>query len=86
MTQKKVHRDERIVYCVVSLPGGIDGRDFSDKGGSVIDVFLERTMAEKRVDAWSTIEPRVVDFVEEGQKIMKDLSPLQKLVLREIYT
>lgn len=86
MTQKKVHRDERIVYCIVSLPGGIDGRDLSDKGGRIIDVFLERTMAEKRVDGWSTIEARVVDFVEEGEKILKGLSPLQKLVLREIYS
>jgi len=84
MTQK--YRDERIVYCVVSLPGGIDGRDASDKGGIVIDAFLERAMAEKKVDAWSKVEPRVVDFAAESRKIMQGLSPLQKLVLRENFS
>lgn len=77
--------DEKIVYKIVSLPGGVDGLDSSDKGGAVTAVYLTRQEAEEKCDAWSAIRPEIVDFKKVYRQVMNNLSKTEELVLRHYY-
>jgi len=70
---------DKIVYVKVSKAGGIDGRDTSDKGGTVLAAsYIESYL---QADAWSYIEGRVVD-IETTKKIAKiKLTPIERLAL-----
>jgi hypothetical protein len=72
---------DRIVYEVVTKPGGVDGRDPDDKGGVVRFAAFTRGAAEEAVDAWSEVRARVVDLKEARREALAKLSPLDRLVL-----
>jgi hypothetical protein len=67
---------DRIVYCVVTKPGGVDGRDSQDKGGFVKYASYVKSDAEKKVDSWSSVEARVFDPDEIAKKALGKLDAL----------
>jgi hypothetical protein len=74
---------DRIVYQVVSEPGGVDGRDHNDKGGTVIYATFEKDAATRRKgnDSRLRIEPIVVDVEAVMKAAMAKLSLVDRLVL-----
>jgi hypothetical protein len=73
---------DKIIYKVVTNGGGIDGRDSSDKGGTVKFASLDRAEAEKKVDAWSTLKVDVIEnFEEEAKKALANLDPVERLLI-----
>jgi hypothetical protein len=73
---------DKIIYKVVTNGGGIDGRDSSDKGGTVKFASLVREEAEKKVDAWSTLKVDVIqNFEEEAKKALTLLDPVERLLI-----
>lgn len=73
---------DQIVYFVVSKPGGVDGRDGSDQGGQVLYASFDKDIAQKHCNAWSRVEPRVIDLVQAKQEALKKLDPLDRLILK----
>lgn len=73
---------EIIVYQLVSIGGGIDGTDHTDKGGKVLEAYKTRQEAEQsKVKPWCKIEPIVVDMQQAKKLAMFKLSALDKLAL-----
>jgi hypothetical protein len=78
----KVNDDgDVIVYVVVTNPGGVDGRDPTDKGGVVRFASELKAEAEKKKNEWSKVEPRVINFDEAQAKALAKLDPLDRLVM-----
>jgi hypothetical protein len=72
---------DKIIYKVVTNRGGIDGTS-SDLGGKVKFASLDRTEAEKKVDAWSTLKVDVIEnFEEEARKALANLDPVERLLV-----
>lgn len=76
-----VPTDDRIVYLVVTEPGGVDGRDASAKGGQILLATFNKAEAEARKDGWSRIETKAIDMIDAREKLLRKLSPLDLLVL-----
>ena len=74
---------DRIVYCVVTKPGGVDGMDRQDKGGIVKFASYVKSDAEKKVDGWSFLEARVIDPVQVAKEALAKLNALERLCLAE---
>lgn len=74
--------DERIVYMVKSKPGGVDGRDASDKGGKLMHVAMNRGSAEALNAGWYAVTAEVVDFVQAEKDALAKLTPLDYMVLQ----
>ena len=74
---------DTIVYLVTSAPGGVDGRDHTDKGGTLLLATLDRAEAERRVgkDCRYILTPTVVDFAAARHRALAKLDKLDKLVL-----
>jgi hypothetical protein len=73
---------DKIIYTLVSKGGGVDGRDFTDKGGKVIAASYERKDLEKNKNLpWCDIVPQVVDIEKATKSALAKLSPVDKLVL-----
>jgi len=74
--------EDRIVYLVVTEPGGVDGRDASASGGVIFATFDkgEATSIVGR-DSRNRLETKVVDIVEARTKLLRKLSPLDRLLL-----
>lgn len=72
---------DKIVYLVVTEPGGVDGRDPSAKGGVKYASF-EKADAEKHLDAWSKLKVDVIEDVEDKTaKLIKEFTPVARLLL-----
>lgn len=75
---------DKIIYLVVSEPGGIDGRDFTDKGGRIKFASFDRSSAEAKLDAWHKLKLKAVSE-EELDKIknlaFEKLDKVEQLVL-----
>ena len=63
--------EDRVLYAVVTQPGGLDGMDRSDKGGMVKFASFNRAEAMKHVNGWSRLNPRAVS-TQELARIAKD--------------
>ena len=74
---------DRIVYSVVTVGGGEDGRDASDKGGHVVFATFDKTAAEKRKGSDSRLKTvmEAVDLTAVKKAAMAKLTPLDCLVL-----
>jgi len=75
--------EDRIVYLVVTEPGGEDGRDPSAKGGDVLLATFDKAQAVTKIgrDSRYRLETKVVDIVEARTKLLRKLSPLDRLLL-----
>lgn len=72
-----------IVYTLVQNGGGIDGMDFTDKGGKISSCHETRQAAEADRNApWCKIVPIVVDTVEAKRKALAKLDALDKFILK----
>lgn len=74
-----VGADDQIVYCAVSQPGGVDGRDHSDKGGVIIRASASRESL--KIDAWTTLRTHVIKPAEIAENALSRLDPLERLCL-----
>ena len=74
---------DRIVYLVVSEPGGVDGLDHNDKGGKVLLATFQKPAALscKGQDSRKRIEPTVINVEEVRAEVMRKLTPIEHLVL-----
>lgn len=73
--------EDKIVYLVVTVGGGVDGRDASDKGGSVVLATFDKAEATARLDGWTKLETKVVDLHAEYKRVLHKMSEYDKLVL-----
>lgn len=73
---------ERIAYLVNAVPGGVDGRDHTDKGG-LVKAYWQRAEAEGYVktDTRYEIKPEVVDVDKAQSAAVAKLTPVDLLVL-----
>jgi hypothetical protein len=76
---------DKIIYKVVSLPGGGKGRGAPIyEGGKVLFVSFDRYEAEKKVDAWSTLKIEVIENIESEIALrMAKLDPVDFLLLEK---
>lgn len=76
---------DKIIYKVVSLPGGGKGRGAPIyEGGKVLFVSFDRYEAEKKVDAWSTLKIEVIENIEAEIALrMAKLDPVDFLLLEK---
>jgi hypothetical protein len=72
---------DKIVYLVVTKSGGIDGRDSSDPGGQIRYASFDKGRAKINVDAWSTLESRIIDVAEATETALAKLDPIDRLIL-----
>ncbi len=72
---------DRIVYLLVTNPGGIDGMDASDKGGRIVDASFEKSDIESALNGWYRLQTCVVDEDASKREALKKLSPVDRLVL-----
>lgn len=74
---------DRIVYQVISEPGGVDGMDHNDKGGTVLLVTFQKPAALscKGQDSRKRIEPTVINVEEVREEVMRKLTPIERLVM-----
>lgn len=74
---------DKIVYLLVTIGGGCDGMDSSDKGGQVVCAsFDEKAITRKKGrDSRYIIDKQVVntdDIIKQG---LKKLSPIERLLI-----
>ena len=74
---------DRIVYLVISEPGGVDGMDHNDKGGKVLLATFQKSAALscKGQDSRKRIEPTVINVEEVRAEVMRKLTPIETLVM-----
>ncbi|QBJ04462.1 hypothetical protein HOV23_gp111 [Pseudomonas phage Lana] len=74
---------DRIVYQLITEPGGEDGRDHNDKGGTATYATFEKDAAirKKGNDSRLRIEPGVVDTDQVMKEAMAKLTLVERLVL-----
>lgn len=77
-------KDDKIVYLVVTQPGGIDGRDHTAKGGDVALATFDKAEALAKIGngSWYRLETKVVDVVAARREVLNRLSPLDRLLLK----
>lgn len=74
---------DRIVYQVISQPGGVDGLDHGDKGGLLVNAsFDKQTMYGKYgKDCRFRIEATVIDMEKAKAHAMAKLDVIDRLAL-----
>lgn len=72
---------DRILYEVVTKPGGIDGKDHTDKGGTVILATFDKQQATDKINGWYTLTSRVINTDTAKAEALSKLTPADKLVL-----
>ncbi len=73
---------EKIAYTLVTTGHGVDGRDFTDKGGKTIGAYWSKEKAiADRNSPWCRIVPVLVDVESSRSHAMSKLTSLDKLVL-----
>lgn len=76
---------DKIIYTLVTKGGGVDGRDFTDKGGKVIAASYDKAVLQKNKNLpWCNIVPQVVDIDAARKSALAKLSPVDKLVLEDV--
>lgn len=73
---------DRIAYLLIAEPGGVDGMDHTDKGGTVVAASFSKDRIEKRkgLDSRYRIESRVVGQ-DDLRRAAAKLDKLDKLLL-----
>ena len=79
----QILNNDRIIYTVVTAPGGVDGRDHTDLGGKVVAAYFEKQQAYERVGSNSNlgVKPEVVDVSALRKKILDNLEPIERLII-----
>lgn len=75
---------DEIVYIVYSKPGGIDGMDHTDKGGTIVRATTDKDAATRFVGkchGWYEIKPEVHDLEAVAKATMAKLTKLELLAL-----
>lgn len=80
------HNGDRIVYTVVTAPGGEDGRDHNDKGGTIVFATFDKEEAQKRAgnDSRLLLSPQVIDVSQLRKAILARLDPIERLVMDKV--
>lgn len=74
---------DRIIYLVISEPGGVDGLDNTDKGGTVVGAHFSKVVAEgqKGNDSRLRVTATVVDDEVVKAQAMAKLTLVERRVL-----
>jgi len=72
--------EDKIIYLVVTRGGGMDGRDWMDKGGKITYASLDKEDSSKHLDPWNELKSVIDDgtFLKDANK---KINPLDRLVL-----
>lgn len=72
---------DMIVYTVITEPGGVDGKDPTDKGGLMVRATFDKEQAQQHVgnDSRLKVVPVVVDPEEVLTDILAKLTPIERL-------
>jgi hypothetical protein len=81
-TNRGTINNDKIVYVLVAEGGGVDGRDFNDRGGDIIGASFEKTDFHGHKNrAWAKVKTKVVDVEVQRRVAVSKLDALDKLVL-----
>lgn len=74
---------DRIMYLVISEPGGVDGLDNTDKGGAVVGAHFSKVDAERQKgnDSRLRLTPTVIDDEVVRAQAMAKLTLVERRVL-----
>ena len=73
---------DKIVYTLVSNPGGVDGRDHLHKGGTIMMAAYDRATLEKsKAKPWCKIVAQVIDTEARKKSALYKLDPIDRLIL-----
>ncbi len=73
---------DKIVYVLITQPGGVDGRDHTDNGGTMMMASYDKSQLEKsKALPWCKIESMVVDVERAKKKALFKLNPIDRLML-----
>lgn len=70
-----------LVFKVVSKPGGVDGMEFSDKGGKVLSAWFSFEAAKGACSPWADIVPEPIDLSALKAKLLASMDGVDKLAL-----
>jgi len=71
-----------VVYTLISLGGGVDGRDHTDKGGQLSGAYLDEAKAKSAKNApWCKLVPQAIDMDQAKHEALAKLNPLDRLAL-----
>lgn len=71
-----------IVYTLVTNPGGVDGLDFMNKGGTISAVAYDRKALENHPNKpWCEIIPIVIDKNKAKTSALAKLDKIDRLIL-----
>jgi len=74
--------EDRIVYTVRTAPGGVDGRDHTDKGGTLVAAsYYKSDVAKYENDTRYRVKPIVLNLANARAKALAKLDPIDRLVL-----
>jgi hypothetical protein len=74
---------DAILYKVVTIAGGVDGKS-ADKGGKTKFASFDRYEAEKKLDSWSELKLEVIENIEAAvARKMAALDPVDFLLLEK---
>lgn len=74
---------DKIVYKVVSAPGGVDGMDPKAKGGQVLLATFDKAEADSKIgrDSRYLLEKDVVNTEEVKKEALAKLTKVDRLIL-----
>lgn len=72
---------DQVVYVVISNPGGVDGKDHTDKGGKVTYASFYKSDADGKANAYGTVKARAVNMESARAKALAKLNPIDRLAL-----
>ena len=72
---------DKIVYLVASNPGGVDGRDHTDKGGIIKFASFDKAKAESQLTGWHSLKKQVIDTMQVESEALAKLTEIENLVL-----
>ena len=74
---------DQILYTLVTEPGGEDGRDHTDKGGSVVMASFDKSkiVTRKGNDTRFKIVKSVINMEDARKEALNKLTEIDKLVL-----
>lgn len=80
---KNSQSEDKIVYTLVTEPGGVDGLDRDDKGGVVVLASYEKGIVERRKgqDTRYKIVPQIVNIATAKMEAIRKLNVIDRLIL-----
>lgn len=77
--------EDKIVYLLVTRPGGMDGMDPNAKGGPFRAYWTRKEAEDDRNLPWCDIVPTVIDPDAVRSAALAKLTPVERLVIETLH-